>query len=61
MICLGRHLGKHFSLCLLNMGTRRIMRLDKLSSLVHLRRRNKAHILSRRNMGLLPVFIPDGT
>ena len=40
-------------------GTRRVIRLDKLSSLVRLRRRTKVDTSSRRIMCLVAVFILD--
>ena len=57
-------LGQTFFLRLLNSsgiktGTRRIMRLDELSSLVRLRRRTKIDSSSRRIMRLVAVFILD--
>ena len=46
-------------LCVLSIktGTRRIMRLDELSSVVRLLRRRIEHSSSRRIMRLVPVFI----
>ena len=38
-------------------GTRRIMRLDEVSTLVRLRRLTKLDTSSRRIMRLVPVFI----
>ena len=56
------NLGKHLlsdALCVssIKTGTRRIMRLDELSSVVRLERRTTEDSSSRRIMRLVPVFI----
>ena len=56
------NLGKHLlldGLCVssIKTGTRRIMRLDELSSVVRLERRTIEDSSSRRIMRLVPVFI----
>ena len=40
-------------------GTRRILRLDEVSSVVRLERRTTEDSSSRRIMRLVPVFIPE--
>ena len=56
------NLGKHLfinALCVssIKMGTRRIIRQDELSSVVHRSRRTTEDSSSRRIMCLVPVFI----
>jgi hypothetical protein len=58
----GRTIGKHLLfvwLCVLSIktGTRRIMRLDELCSILRLKRRTTNDSSSRRIMLLVPVFI----
>ena len=55
------NLGKHLMFVWLfvssiKTGTRRIIRLDELSSVIRLERRTTEHSLSRRIMRLVPVF-----
>ena len=57
-----KNLGKHLLFVWLfvssiKTGTRRIIRLDELSSVIRLERRTTENSLSRRTMRLVPVFI----